>query len=217
MEPTDLFEELAIDARNRIQTTNQMGFMFLNDNIVRQKLREYVYPGMVVADIGCAYGVDTIMLLEQGATVVAIDMNPDHLTVLLEKTRLYTHRLELLNGRFPEDFISAPLDAMLLSRVLIFLTPEEVQPTLQKAYNSLKAGAPLYIVTPSPYNENWEPIRKQFDLFRQKNPTDPYLAQNIDSLIPAVAPYLPEKILLFDTVALKHHLENCGFKIVTVK
>lgn len=65
---------LPIDDRNRIKTANQMGFMFLSDNLIKQKLRHLIHPHTVIADIGCAYGVDTLESLKAGAKVIAIDL-----------------------------------------------------------------------------------------------------------------------------------------------
>lgn len=209
-----MFKDLEIDTRNRIQTANQMGFMFLSENIVRKKLREHLRPGMLMADIGCAYGVDTLMALEEGANVIAIDLDHNHLAVLEEKATAFKQHLEIRCQRFPDDFATPPLDVALLSRVLFFLTPQEAQIALNKIYNSLKPGAHLFIIAAGPYHDNWSPVREKFELFRKTNPTDPFLVPDIGALLPPLKPYFPEQVLLFDTIALCDLLIKCGF-IVT--
>lgn len=82
-----------------------------------------------VLDIGAAFGVSTLPALAAGARVVANDLEPRHLEVLLERTPADDRaRLTLLRGCFPHDleFEDGSLSAIHASNLLNYLTGSEI-------------------------------------------------------------------------------------------
>jgi SAM-dependent methyltransferase len=106
-----------------------------------------------VLEIGCAYGVATIPALEAGATVVACDMEPRHLEILTQRTPpAHRGRLTCVAGELPAiDFAPGCFAAILCSRVLHFLSGEDIDLSLEKMAAWLKPGGRLYIVADTPY------------------------------------------------------------------
>jgi hypothetical protein len=83
-----------------------------------------------VLDIGAAFGVSTLPALAAGAHVVANDLEPRHLEVLLERTPTDDRaRLTLLRGCFPHDleFEDGSLSAVHASNLLNYLTGSEIE------------------------------------------------------------------------------------------
>lgn len=138
-----------------VPTMNQKGFMALKLDAYSQAWVDFSpeAPGPV-ADIGAAYGVATLACLERGARVTAVDMEPKHLEVLKGRADgEQLSRLTSIVGAIPSslDFPEESFGAILISRVLHFLEPKEVEESIQKAARWLKRGGKLFIVAETPY------------------------------------------------------------------
>lgn len=210
-------ETLQVDGRNRLKTKNNMGFAHLTPLKITQKLyRQAETQKGLYADIGAAYGIDAIHMIKVGARVVAIDLEAQHLEVLKKQLNAEEQqRLVTRCQRFPEEvnLESEAYDAILLSRILIFLTPTSLDEALSKIYSALKIGGKVYIVTASPFSENWEPVQDIFKEHQKLLPTQPLLLQNLWELLPQTRTFLPQCIQLFDREALKSSLEKNGFEV----
>jgi SAM-dependent methyltransferase len=211
---------LDVDARNRVLTKNAMGFMFLGQSLFKDALHAFIKPNFYMADIGCAYGVDTLYALHAGAHVTAIDLDPAHLAVLEgqvceeERTRL-TVKCE----NFPEqtEITLQPnsFDAILLSRVLIFLHPQQLERALKQVYAALKPGGSVFVVNATPYSDRWEKIRILWEEQQRETPEQPFFVENIGGVLPALKPYFPDNVLLFDEKSMTNLLESNGFSITS--
>lgn len=218
---------LDVDARNRVLTKNAMGFMFLGQSLFKDALHALIKPNFHLADIGCAYGVDTLHALHAGAHVTAIDLDPTHLAVLegqvCEKER---PRLTIKCQNFPEQTETtlkpSSFDAILLSRVLIFLHPQQLTRALKQVYAALKPGGTVFVVNATPYSDRWEKIRilweeqqrKMLEQSLKQSLEQPFFVENIGDILPALKPYFPDNILLFDERSMINLLKSHGF-IVT--
>src|SRR3990167_10702668 len=143
-----------IENKNPIRTLNKMGSMFFDTDPAYIAFLEHIKQTKgYFADIGTAYGYSTLEALKRGGRIIAVDLEKRHLDVLLQDCLpLYKPRLETICGHFPNN-VELPknsLDGILLSRILIFLTPDEITSAFAKAYDALKSGGLLYIVNPSP-------------------------------------------------------------------
>lgn len=211
-------ESLLIDTRNRLKTKNNMGFAHLTPLKVIQALYQQAETQKgVYVDIGAAYGIDAVYMVKAGARVVAVDLENQHLEVLQQRLKdEEQQRLEVRCQRFPDETCleSETYDAVLLSRVLIFLKPDNVDTALQQVYSALKKGGKVYVVTLSPFSEKWEPIQHLFQAHQELFPAQPLAISNLWKLLPQTRFFLPQCIQVFDQEALKANLEKNGFCIV---
>ena len=146
----------------KIKTLNAMGYMTPEVDHITQDFIEFAAnTPLPVLDGGAAYGVASIPALKKGATVIANDIDPNHLVLIAqnktltseEKERLYLNEDMLPNkANFPDH----SLGAILLCRVAHFFTPEEMQAMFEKAKRWLSANGRLYIVTMTPYHYTLE-------------------------------------------------------------
>jgi SAM-dependent methyltransferase len=87
------------------------------------------------------------------AFIQASDLDPRHLEILRGKVpRHLLPNLELVPGALPHmDFPPGKYDAILCSRVLHFLTGEDVDASVRKMATWLAPGGRLYLVADTPY------------------------------------------------------------------
>lgn len=211
-------EVLLPDERNRLKTKNNMGFVHLTPLNITQKLyRQAETQKGFYVDIGAAYGVDTLHMIKAGARVLAIDLESQHLDILKNQlSPKEQQRLETRCQRFPEEVSLAPetYDAILLSRILIFLTPTSLDAALKKIFNVLKIGGKVYIITISPFSVNWGSVQDVFKEHLKLYPAQPLYITNLWELLPQTRMFLPQCIQVFDQSALKNSLEKNGFKVI---
>jgi SAM-dependent methyltransferase len=140
--------------KSMVPTLNGTGFMFeVIDGYAEEWIRHAGRIGDPVLEIGCAYGVATIPALEGGACVVACDMEPKHLEILAERTPAAVRaNLTCVAGAMPDvDFEPGRFGAILCSRVLHFLTGEQIDASVGKMAAWLKPCGRLYMVADTPY------------------------------------------------------------------
>lgn len=205
---------LSTDQYERIQTRNHMGFMFLKSSPLRAAFLEHIQPGDSVADIGCAYGQDSLLALEKGAHVLAVDLDSEHLACLQGAVPLnQMDRLTLHCGHYPGEFLLpvGEFSAVLLSRLLIFLTLSELTAALRNVYDSLKVGGRLFVVNATPFSDRWSKIAELHKRHVSIAPETPLIVPNLWDLLPPLSKYLPERIMLFDNISLPAVLRQAGF------
>nr|ABM63527.1 BryB [Candidatus Endobugula sertula] len=162
----DLKSALSTRVDGMIPTLNRTGVMTENLNNYSQAFIDYVGKNKgEVLDLGCAYGIATIKALEQGAQVLAVDMEKQHLDILSDRVRdEIKNRLSTQVGILPDiGFEEERFSAIHASRVLHFLTPQEIQQILGKMYRWLKPGGKLYLVTDSPYMGYWSSKAQDYE------------------------------------------------------
>lgn len=140
----------------RIATKNKLGFMFTEINGASPQFIKDCenYHGTVV-DIGCAYGVIVLPVLESSdANVIGFDLSPEHLEILRKATPVdKSARLKTVVGRCPEDiaFKDNSIDAIHSSFVFHFINGADTEKALTKIFRALKPGGKLHINTASVY------------------------------------------------------------------
>ncbi|MDH3601527.1 MAG: class I SAM-dependent methyltransferase [Candidatus Tectomicrobia bacterium] len=150
-------EDIKTPADNIEATANVRGYTF-DLNTYWQDWVD-AYDGVHhLADIGAAYGSNTIPALER-ARVVAMDIDTQHLEELHERTptELRPH-LETRYGKLPDGLncAEASFSGILVSEVLHFLSPHEVQQAFQELLRLLVPGGRLVLTAISFYNLNTE-------------------------------------------------------------
>lgn len=152
-----------------IPTLNGRGFMLeALDEYAEAFARSAAEGGGESLDIGCAYGVATLAALERGARICASDMEPRHLSVLEEQVpAAQRSRLRTVVGMLPGvEFPAASFDAVLASRVIHFLTGDDLRLALAAMGDWLKPGGRLYLVVDTPYMPSWNSIVPAYDAAR---------------------------------------------------
>jgi SAM-dependent methyltransferase len=154
-----------------ISTLNKMGYMMVRPEAFNQAFIDFAATAPApVLDIGSAYGLSTVLALEQGATVVANDLDARHLEILLSKVRPQDQgRLQLMPGRMPEDltFPNNSFSAVLASRVLNFIHPVELPQTFRLIYQWLQKGGKFFFLGGSPYAGTYTSFLLQYQHNKQ--------------------------------------------------
>jgi amino acid adenylation domain-containing protein len=157
----DVLDDLksAVPMTGLISTLNRTGVMLEDLTDLSRSFALYAGGcGDEVLDIGCAYGVATIAALEQGANVLAVDMEQHHLDILSERITEETKQcLSIKQGLLPDiDFEDERFGAIHASRVIHFLSPNDIQKTIKKMFRWLKPGGKLFLITDTPYVGYWQ-------------------------------------------------------------
>ncbi|MBT5891582.1 MAG: class I SAM-dependent methyltransferase [Chromatiales bacterium] len=146
-----------------IPTMNDTGFMFeVLDDYALDFIRYSGECDSEVLELGCAYGVATILALEAGAKVRACDIDQRHLDILLSRVpdgleaQLKTELQHLPDAHLPDNQFAA----ILCSRVFHFLTGDEIDASLANMFRWLKPGGRLYLIADTPYGiwRNFIPV-----------------------------------------------------------
>lgn len=141
-----------------VPTLNNRGFM--SETMERYSMAFIDYAaicGHEVLDMGCAYGVATREVLERGGSVTACDMEAGHVEILeREMPAELRGRLRTAVGELPDaEFPDGAFGAILCSRVVHFLTGEQIRTSLKKMHRWLKPGGRLFVIADTPYTGFW--------------------------------------------------------------
>lgn len=158
-----------------VPTMNNTGWMTVTLDDVSTEFTRYAGSiGEEVLDIGCAYGIATLAALEHGARVCACDMDAGHLEIVERRVdEGMKGRLRCVRGAMPDvDFDLGSFGAVLASRVLHFLTGEQVEQTLCKMHAWLIPGGRVFLVADSPYTGPWRALSDDYE--RRKAAGEPW-------------------------------------------
>lgn len=200
-----------------IATLNHRGYMLSQPEKYIQAFIDFSAhaPGPVL-DIGAAYGVATIPALEKGAYVIANDLDERHLQILQRKVPLsLLDHLELKPGKMPSeiDFEENSLGAILTSRVLSFLLPEELDLSFEKIFKWLIPGGKLFYLGGSPYMGTFQKFLPTYEKHKAEGHSWPGFIENVQSYAPERACDLPDFMHLLDKEVLSRSLLKAGFLI----
>ena len=208
------------DDRGFETTQNARGFMHTLNDISHAFIAFSAdAPGLIV-DIGAAYGVATLPIIQQGRDVVACDMDNTHLTTIQQRVPpSLRHHLHTQHGQFPHDIRFAPgqVGAVLLSHILPFLNPDEMDEAISKVATWLAPKGKVFIACYSPYMacfKRFIPLYEQrlqdgirWPCWVENNVTD-YLEAPSD-----VLNNLPHTMNYLDHAPLTQALQQHGFAI----
>jgi SAM-dependent methyltransferase len=203
-----------------VPTLNGTGFMFQNrDGYAEEFIWTAGRMADPVLDLGCAYGVATIPALEAGATVVASDMEQQHLNILREKVPDSLRRnLTCRAGQLPEiDFEPEQFGAILCSRVIHFLTGEQIDQSIAKIYRWLKPGGKFFLVADTPYGI-WRKAIPQFEEGKRTGVRWPGYIAGLHNYLPNWSSEQkpiekPPFMNLMDVELLKRICTEAGFRV----
>lgn len=212
------FSKLPKMQKGSIKTLNKMGVMMVKPDIYNQAFIQYV--GMTkgsVLEVGSAYGVTTHALLKTGAQVYANDLEAKHLDILYANApEPFRKNLHLFPGSFltavylPKESVSG----ILASRVLQFLTGDQIENGLQKFWHWLRPGGKLYVVNETPYTGYFEKFIFTFEERKKKGLPWPGFLTDVRSYCDMRRMRnLPTLINLQDVDTLTQALEKSKFVI----
>jgi len=149
------------------QTHNNMGLTAVRLDRLTASFVDYAASCQApVFDIGTGVGTAAIAALEKGATVIASDICADHLALLRQQVPpQYSDQLTLRLEKFPTETQqpAASLDAILLARVIHFLTGPQILVGLKQAYTWLRPGGKLFLSISTPYQNAFQPLIPSFE------------------------------------------------------
>lgn len=199
-----------------IPTLNGRGFM--SETLERFSMAFIDYAaicGHEVLDMGCAYGVATREVLERGGAIMACDMEAGHIEILHRETpEDLRGRLRTSVGALPAvNFPERAFGAILCSRVIHFLTGDEIRESLEKMHAWLKPGGRLFLVADTPYTGFWFSTAPEYERRKSAGEEWPGFIDNIAPLLnreeppPDMLPYLNP----LDPDILRRECERAGF------
>ena len=171
-----------------------------------------------VMDIGCAYGIASLIALDSGCEVIAVDLSKDHLRQLVKEAPVNgLNRLTVRNEKFPmqTNYPSNFIGAIYISHVMPFLSPEEVETAVAKLYDWLVPGGKVFIVSFTPFIKLCEPYLPVY--FEKKRKGEPWagLINNLSAYTtdPEFSKKLPEMLNHMDLSDYQRVFESHKFKV----
>lgn len=199
-----------------VKTINNMGYMCLSIDCFTERYLKYCesHPGLNIFEGGAAYGVATHLALKKGSYVTANDSERKHLDILYERTPPeFLSFLKLAPGKLPYelDFPPNTYDVIYTSRMLHFLTGEEIDICMSKFFQWLKEGGKIFIIAESPYLGCYSSFIPTYE--ERKKHGDPW-----PGLIKDTTPFksirynnIPSLLNFFDLDIMKRVSEKAGF------
>lgn len=205
-------------------TLNKMGFdtISVSSNWVTEEFIETCakYPEEGVLDAGAGYGSLSRLALSKGAYVISNDIDLRHLLYCRKKVINPDElsRLFLNTNVFPYlDIPEGLLRAVILHRVIHFMSGEEIDIGLEKVRSWLKKGGKIFIVAISSehiaYRDQFLP---GFEKRKKEGDLWPGMYLDVPKLFTSQAYALPDKLHPMDQEILKKSLERHGFEVERV-
>ena len=198
----------SLDSQTEVlfETVNNMGFSVSKPDLCMQ---DFVYfckqTQQPVLDLGAAYGTATHAALKQGGHVIAVDLDAHHLQVLKERApKEHLHKLEtvqdsILNLTYENESIGA----ILASRVLHFLKPEDFESIVQRLYNWLSVEGEIFVSVATPFSKFYTEFIPVFEKRREEGHKWPGRLDNLSELSSPYLKNMPDFMHLFDLDILK--------------
>lgn len=156
--------------RDEIPTLNKTGYMKFEYEFFNKYFVDIAKTSSLpLLDIGPAYGWTTHKVLESGCQVVAADISKEHLEVLIkEAPQSSLNNLYIYHASFPDemDFPSNTFRAILMSRIMHFLTGEEIERGLDKIHRWLSEGGEFIATNCSIYHSSIK--KKMHEVFQDR-------------------------------------------------
>lgn len=200
-----------------VKTLNNMGYM---TSILDPYSRAFVdfapkAPGPCL-DIGAAYGVASLAALENGASVIANDLDERHLTILRQRApEALRTRLTLARGGFPDevDFEAGSLGAVLICRVMHFFDGPTIERAAQNVLRWLAPQGKVFVVGETPFIGTAKDFFPTYQARVRAGDLWPGLVENVAAHDPKRAGALPSRMHLLDEPTLRRVFSKAGYAI----
>ncbi len=200
-----------------IKTLNNMGYMTSSLDEFSKLFIEFspLAPGPVL-DIGAAYGIATLPALENGATVIANDIEGAHLEILKDRAPEHLKsKLSLKAGEFPEQLEIEPnsLGAVLVCRVMHFFDGDRIEKSAATLFKWLKSGGKAFVVAETPYLRNFQNFIPIYESRKRAGEKWPGYIDDVMAIAPERGAFLPSKMHLLDPDVFTRTFKCAGFII----
>lgn len=204
----------------RYPTLNKMGWAINSIDPYTQEFINFAAKiNKPALEIGAAYGFATQAALKQNVTVIANDLEPQHLNILYDTTPLELRsKLTLAPGRFPNElnFADGSIGAILASRVFHFFDEHELQVAADTLYRWLMEGGKAYIIAESTYLRPWQKFIPVYEARKKSGALWPGLVTEPGKYNAKSAANLPKCIHFMDPETLTRVFEKAGFTVEKV-
>jgi hypothetical protein len=200
-----------------IKTLNNMGYMTSELDHVSQQFVDFSSqaPGPSL-DIGAAYGVATLPVLQAGAYAIANDLDVRHLELLWKAMPpALRSRLTLCPGSFPYgiSFMPNSIGAILVCRVLHFFDGNTILASARALHQWLAPGGKVFVVAETPYLRNFATFIPVYERRRDEGVEWPGFIEDVSQFAPERAVSLPKSMHLLDPTTLSTVFSKAGFYI----
>lgn len=199
----------------RIPTRNQTGWASNQLNEVSEQFVDFCRTAeRPVLDIGAGFGLAALAALDAGATVMANDLDPDHLTAIGNAANpASAPRLQLVRGRFPRDlkFPAASFAAIHASNVLHFLTGPQLSAGFASIAHWLVPGGKLFVQASTPWQQPFRDFVPAFETRQNTGEEWPgWIANTADYSKHRMLSQIPKSIHLLDDATLRRSATAAG-------
>lgn len=216
---------------NKSLTLNGMGYVFFDLSPIQEKfLAQECEEQKRLLEIGCGFGDVPILALERGVKeFVANDLCEAHLKILKSRAekrfkKQQQNKIIFRQGKAPEFLkkLAPSFDAILMEKVLHFLTPQEIIFCLEEFKRLLIPGGKIYVTVGSPFSSLYEKnVAHDFLKRKKEGENFPGHFSNIMSMIKKESMEknyhnhkVPDEMVLFDCDLLTKLFEDFGFKVL---
>lgn len=216
------------NAEGRFRTFNQMGAMngvlgeFENSIIENFKAEDWVL------DVGSAYGLMCLKAAEKGCVVMAIDLDERHKQATLNRPEFQNPGL---NFRYVVDDFSSPniaesihaaiaeadergFDHIVLNRVLMYMTGDQVAQALKNAAALLTEGGRIYTLSTTPVMNIFASLTPEYKAKKEAGDPWPGYIQNVHAKAPNLVGKVPDAYHMIDQDTLQRVCEAAGLSFI---
>lgn len=173
-------------------------------------------PGPVL-EIGTAFGAVALQVLERNVPIIANDIDPRHLEILEERTPAALRPLlRTMPGRFPDELELEPgsLGAVMISRVMHFMKPREIEVAVAKLWSALLPGGKVFAVVDTIYLKSIQAFMPVYRERKARGDEWPGWCENFrDYVIPEYRALAPETAHFLDEDTFPPFFLRAGFRI----
>lgn len=216
------------NAEGRFPTFNQMGSMngvlgeFENSIIERFKPEDWVL------DVGAAYGLMCLKAIEKGCVVMAIDLDERHKQATLNRSEFQSRDI---NFRYVVGDFSSPniaesihmaiaeadehgFDHIILNRVFMYMTGDQMAQTLKNAAALLKEGGRIYTLSTTPFMSTFGLLKPEYEAEKRAGNPWPGYIQDVHTKQPNLAKKVPNAYHMIDQDTLQKACKAAGLSFV---
>ena len=202
----------------RIPTLNQTGWASNQLNEVSELFVAFCRGAKLpVLDIGAAFGIASLAALKAGATVIANDLEPGHLSAIAHAANSEdSRRLILIPGRFPRQvkFAEASLSAVHASNVFHFLTGPQIEQGFAAIAHWLAPGGKLFVQASTPWQQPFRAFAPEFQSRRDAGVDWPgWIENTAEYSTHRKLGQIPASLHLLDDLILRRNAEAAGLTV----
>lgn len=202
----------------RIPTRNQTGWASNQLNEVSERFVAHCRSvSLPVLDIGAAFGLASLAALDAGATVIANDLEPAHLSEIASAVPpAHAARLILIPGRFPRQlrFAANSLSAVHASNVFHFLAGPQLELGLSSIAHWLAPGGRLFVQAATPWQKPFQAFVPVFEARQAlRAPWPGWMENTKEYSSHRRLSQIPPSLHLLDSQTLRHAAEAAGLAV----